>query len=250
MKYYDMVISLGQNCHASMVLRNCGQQRYTYPLDWSAGILWDRCGVAGLPGKVELICRHFQGAFEREDFVVFGEPAPDSPHYWVKNLKTGLQYQHDFPVGKSVDEYFSVFREKYHRRIDRFYEEIDRSEKILFFFLCYTDELTDDVVILCHNRLSCCFPDKRIDVMLVMRDDSIHVGTYHRTQINRHIVRYNVAMGDSIYDDENVEKKNTVFAVVNNHFVTASKINNMFEMLWNQQNEIERLKGGREREWK
>lgn len=181
MKYYDMVISLGQNCHASMVLRNCSQQRYSYPLDWSAGILWDRCGVAGLPGKVELICHDFQGAFEREDFVVFGDRPPDSPHYWVKNLKTGLQYQHDFPVGRSVDDYFPEFREKYRRRI------------------------------------------------------------------SRHIVRYNVAMGESLYDEKNVEKKNTVFAVVNNHFVTGSKINNMFEMLWKQQHEMEMLKEERDR---
>ena len=247
MKYYDMVISLGQNYHASMVLRNCSQQRYSYPLDWSAGILWDRCGVAGLPGKVELICHDFQGAFEREDFVVFGDRPPDSPHYWVKNLKTGLQYQHDFPVGRSVDDYFPEFREKYRRRISRFYEEIDRSDNILFFFLCYTDELADDVVLLCHNRLAGRFPDKHVDVMLVMRDDDVPVGTYRRTRISRHVVRYNVAMGDSLYDEKNVEKKNTVFAVVNNHFDTGSKINNMFEMLWKQQHEMEMLKEERDR---
>ena len=157
-------------------------------------------------------------------------------------MKTGLQYQHDFPVGRTVDEYFSVFREKYHRRIARFYEEIDRSEKILFFFMSYNEELTDDIVILSHNRLACRFPDKHIDFMLIMKDDDMKVGNYHRTQLNKNIVRYNVNIGDALYDDINMEKKNTVFAVVNNHFVTASKINNMFEMMWNQQHEIERLK--------
>ena len=242
MKYYDIVISLGQNCHSSMVLRNCGQQQFSYPLDWSAGILWDKCGVAGLPGKVELICNNFQGAFEREDFVVFGEPAPDSPHFWVKNLKTGLQYQHDFPKGETVDEYFPVFREKYQRRVNRLYEEIGRSERILFFFISYTNELTDDVVILCHNRLANCFPDKKIDLMLIMKDDSVDVGTYNRTDLNKNIVRYNVDIGHYLYADDCVENKNTVFAVVNNHFVTAAKINNMFDMLWNQQQEMERLK--------
>lgn len=242
MKYYDLVISLGQFCHASMVLRNCSQQQFSYPFDWSAGILWDKCGVAGLPGKVDLICNNFQGAFEKEDFVVFGDPAPDSPTFWVKNLKTGLQYQHDFPKGKSIDDYFPTFKQKYNRRVFRLYEEIGRSERVLFFFISYTSELSDNIIILCHNKLANHFHDKKVDLMIIMKDDTVSTGTYHRININKNIVKYNINTGNNIYDQNFIENKNTVFAVVNNHFVTASKINNMFDMMWKQQHEIELLK--------
>lgn len=70
MKYYDVAISLGQYCITSTALRRNNLQAETMIFDWSAGILFDVCGLGGLDGKVNLICNDFKDFFERKPSLI------------------------------------------------------------------------------------------------------------------------------------------------------------------------------------
>ena len=48
---YDAIISLGEFCAIASALKESGITPETYPLDWSAGVKWDKCGTCGFMGK-------------------------------------------------------------------------------------------------------------------------------------------------------------------------------------------------------
>lgn len=127
---YDAIISLGEMCATAMALKESRITLETYPLDWSGGVKWDKCGTCGFMGKIDLICNDFKDAFNLSEF--YGtEPRTRS----VLNNKTGLQYTHDFSWDKTVAEYHPEFVVKYHRRVKRLYEKINLSKNILFVFV-------------------------------------------------------------------------------------------------------------------
>lgn len=68
LKFYDNIISLGQYCSCSVLLREIGLQDFSFPFDWSAGTL-ECSGKGGLKIKIKLICNDFKNFFDKENFV-------------------------------------------------------------------------------------------------------------------------------------------------------------------------------------
>ena len=135
MKYYDLVVSLGQYCITTTALRRLCLQNRSYPFDWSGGILEDVAGKGGLSVKVDLICNNFDNFFNFNDFENRGNNQEgDTYNLWIVNKKTGLQYKHDFQASISFENQFEYVKDKYKRRINRLYKDINNGYNILFVF--------------------------------------------------------------------------------------------------------------------
>lgn len=188
MKYYDVAISLGQCCITSTALRRNNLQAESMIFDWSAGILFDVCGLGGLEGKVNLICNDFENFFNLEDLENRGNNQENDTHnLWIVNKRTGLQYKHDFPAWQPVDEAFPFVKERLNRRVKRLYDVINSSEKILFCFFARDVGFTDELLIEQQVKLSRKFPNKTIDFLYILQNPSYEVDKYEIFDLNDNV---------------------------------------------------------------
>lgn len=192
MKKYDLVISLGETCLTAMTLSHLNIRTKSYPFDWSAGVIPERAGNAGFLGKINLICNYFKNAFEKEDFKEFNYAQPGE-HRFVRNLSTGLQYIHDFPWNVSMDEYFTEFKEKYSRRIKRLYDDIKKSESILFIFIARWSFLPLEDIVKGSELLKSFFADKKINLLILQHDNYMDKFSYKEFYFLKDItyIKYN-----------------------------------------------------------
>lgn len=186
-KKYDKIISLGETCSCSMVLRYLKLQNISYPLDWSGAWNADIAGTCGFLGKVHLIESHFKNAFNRDDFFETNDGIPND-HRFVKNSKTGLQYVHEFPWNISVDEHFPIFKEKYERRVKRFYTDIENSKGVLFVFIArWGGILSIDEIFQGCSILTKVFYSKKIDFLIFQKVDNIDIFDTKYLQLSQNI---------------------------------------------------------------
>lgn len=172
---YDAIISLGETCATSMCLRYLHLQDYSWPFDWSGAWSSDLAGTCGFLGKVNLIADGFSNAFDREDLFESNLAIP-SPHRFVRNSKTGLQYHHDFPWNETVDEYYHIFKAKYERRVKRFYDRISNGDRVLFVFIArWGGVLSFEEILEGYNILCKTFNKTHIELLIFQRNDVLDV---------------------------------------------------------------------------
>lgn len=189
-RYYDIVIPLGEFCIAAHALRNCHISAETMPLDWSGGVLHDKCGIGGLSGKIDLILNRFTNFFEREDFEVKTDEPSNTNHLQVQNNRTGLQYLHDFSVAKPFYEQFDEIKTKYLRRVERFYDVMEKSNKVCFFFMSLTFDIDDAYLVEQALRLRRFFSSKQIDFLFIINNKEIKGNKYKFNRIGDGMYRY------------------------------------------------------------
>ena len=109
-KSYSNYVSLGSFCSVAMELERFGLRSASFPFDW---LLSDFRGV------VEAINSNF-GAFFDESFFEQSKQRL----YVYRNSKYGFEFVHNFSKYKPLSTQLDVFREKYNRRINRFFKVI------------------------------------------------------------------------------------------------------------------------------
>lgn len=230
MKYYDYIISLGHCCHVAIVLKELFLKGESDVFDWSGGNLFDKCGIGGFEGKVNLICNNFENFLNLEDFEEF-KHATNNKHKNVRNRKTGLQYLHDFPIDETIEEEFPSFKQRYQRRIDRLYRKIQDAEKICFVFVTRTEILPIETVLKAEKKLNELFNNK-IDLLIIQHKDNLKQNEYIKTDINKHItcVYFNNLF---ITNHDGRMNKEAYSEIIEKNIMTKHKINN-FKNLYKQ----------------
>lgn len=194
---YDLIIPLGEFCATATALKKCGLRKKAYPFDWSAGVVWEQCGNCGFLGKINLICNNFEEAFNLEDLEEFKVPNNDKRS--VKNVRTGLQYFHDFPLDQEIKDYYSEFRKKYKRRVERLYNDISKSKNILFIFVTRENHtLSFSEIEEGYNSLAHKFKNKNISLLILLSTDQYALNQYdilkYSSQIG--VIKYRDIVGD------------------------------------------------------
>lgn len=139
-KKYDFAFSLGSACSATQALRQAGLQYASFPFDWLYG--------STLVGRAQLIAEDFKDWIRKDALVAIKPPDDHKTDIW-ENVETGIVFNHDFPRNVPLSESFAGVEEKYRRRISRFLNQIERSKRILVFFLATPiDTLTEDADLL------------------------------------------------------------------------------------------------------
>lgn len=192
MKFYDVIISLGQYCITSTALRRCHLQDKSSIFDWSAGILPEKCGIGGLSGKVDLICNDFENFFNFEDFENRGNNQEnDTYNLFIVNNRTGLQYKHDFPADKGFKASFDEVKQKYMRRVERFYHTVAINKKILFVFIARDSNFSNQYLIEQQQKLAQKFPNKIIDFLYIIHSDHLSPKELIEEQLTENVLRCN-----------------------------------------------------------
>ena len=163
---FDFVVSIGQGCACTSYLRRCNLQNYSYPFDW----------IAGPPMSMitDYIVNGFQDFLNMEDLEPFdpGDGHGDKRTMDLyRNKRNNYHHFHDFPLNTPLEESFEMVKEKYDRRIKRFYENIDSSKKILFVWFSHFEPKEDKDFIDSCKRLRERFSDKEI-YMLAIENNS------------------------------------------------------------------------------
>lgn len=163
-KSYDYIISLGENCFMALLLKEMNLRKASFPFDWSRGIRTDLCGITGFQGKINMILQGFDSCFEEPDLREFHRDS-SFPFLFMVNIRTGLQYTHDFPKDVPIKEFFPVYKERYLRRSARL-NECCRNKKILFCFVAQTQKLPLSLVRKAKEDLRSYFKNPLIDFII------------------------------------------------------------------------------------
>ncbi|TVX92106.1 DUF1796 family putative cysteine peptidase [Paenibacillus agilis] len=134
---YNAVISLGSNCLPAIQLERNGLRRFTGPIDWM-----DSKHTSAITELIRSRFNHFlykphlQSIGILNDFVLIQDN-----HYQVIVV-------HDFPVTNNNEQIWNSYPEvidKVTRRIQRLYQYMERSDRLLFI---RTDTTMNDALLL------------------------------------------------------------------------------------------------------
>lgn len=203
MPKYQNVVSLGYFCSPAIELNYLNLRKSSLPFDWV---------ISGNFGQVlELIDNNFKDFLEPE----FLFQLKQYPQYY-RNIKYNIDFYHDFDELKSFDRQIDKIKEKYDRRIARFYNTI--KEPTLFLrYICSKEEavyinnnyekikkllksynVDNDIIFVANKEDSCSETSSDIKVWYVEKDKNDYVA--------RHFIRENPDI--YIYICENVSKNN------------------------------------------
>ena len=145
------------------------------PFDWLLG--------PSLKNRVDVIVGDFAGWLEPGDFKFLGNPNKFT-HDSYLNVKTGFKFSHDFALNVPFEKSWQEVREKYLRRIARFYERIRASRRVLFVWLenpVAPDRPSDEEVRQSVEALAAKFPGVKTELLVVDRaPDDEDTGAFRR----------------------------------------------------------------------
>ena len=245
MKYYDIAISLGQYCITSTALRRNNLQAESMIFDWSAGILFDVCGLGGLEGKVNLICNDFKDFFNLEDLENRGNNQEnDTYNLWIVNKRTGLQYKHDFPAWQPVEEAYPFVKARLDRRIKRLYSEIESSDRVLFCFFARDIGFTDELLIEQQVKLARKFPNKGIDFLYILQNSSYSVDKYDICDLNDNVKKIEMNFihpTDPVYPESWNGNTEIYYPILRKLFFTKATVPLLNKSLYQLENQYARI---------
>ncbi|MED3981909.1 DUF1796 family putative cysteine peptidase [Priestia megaterium] len=136
---YDVVLGLGYWCDIANQLKRHNLRQFSSPFDW----IW----TPSLSDINKLLRNRFKdfmkvenmkfvnygiGTVDNKDNLVFTDESPKT--YILEDTKYNITSVHDFPVlpNQNWEASYPYVKEKFDRRINRFFEKINNSELILF----------------------------------------------------------------------------------------------------------------------
>ncbi|MBQ8945903.1 MAG: hypothetical protein IJ058_03725 [Lachnospiraceae bacterium] len=112
-KNYKNYISLGYFCSVAMELERIGLRSASYPFDWLV--------TPEFSHVLEMIETGFSGFLDKDRLSL----KQGTSKIYV-NSATGFSFVHDFDDKRSLSEQLASVDDKFRRRIDRFYRDIEK----------------------------------------------------------------------------------------------------------------------------
>ncbi len=163
-KEYDIVYSLGYDCACAQYMQYAQIRICSGPFDWLTN--------ADFETRMNLILNDFENFLDIDDLKFL----PKNPNMfndpycnYYENIRNGFYYYHDFPIGEDFTEVFKQVKEKYNRRIKRFYDNLINKEKVLIiYFTHYPINNNELIKELCQKV--CKKFNKKIDFLIIEYD--------------------------------------------------------------------------------
>ncbi len=168
---YDFVCSIGSDCGCAGHLVRRRLRRASYPLDWIG--TW----YGGILAVARLVESDFAGFLKIENLV--REPNPpraaqdDHDHEYYHDIGAGVDFAHDFPLDVPLtdERSFPAVRQKYDRRIARFYESVRTSKRTLLIYWTWRDHPSTEDILRAAEVIRKKFSGSRIDVLAMRNVD-------------------------------------------------------------------------------
>ncbi len=136
--------------------------------------------------NANLLCSGFRDYLNLNDLEDTGQFYVDriGPCKIVKNKRTGIIFNHDFPQGSALAVSYPMVRAKYKRRIQRVMREILKSHRVLFIYMeenSQTQPLQNlSVVSKASDLLSKNFPNQEVHLLYLSNDIRMKKGIVKR----------------------------------------------------------------------
>lgn len=188
-KKYDFILPMGNACSCTQILRAAGLQHLSFPFDWVIYELAD--GRSDLLARTDLVTSSFQDWLNRDD-LVFRARIDWHPHDIYFNRRTRVLFNHEFSFNADFDAEYPVIKAKYERRINRLYECIRSSKRVLIARIDRPDQSPSTTIGECERALKMLsgkFPGVDFDLLLVSMDASRPLAEMDVSRPSAHIVR-------------------------------------------------------------
>lgn len=192
MKKYDIIYSIGRDCACASYLQKNGLRLTSGPFDWLTN--------AGFEERFTLLLNDFQDFLDKKYLKQMPKPTQfpaDKNNDYYENIKTHLYFWHDFPSDKTFDEAYPEIKQKYARRIKRFYDNIKNKNKVLLVWFSQVHQTPDKTVLDLCNRFSEKM-GKSVDFLIIEHQEGLH--TPQKYMLSDNIERW---MGHALKCDEN-----------------------------------------------
>ena len=146
---YDFVVSIGEDCACAMYLNKFLLRTRSYPFDWLCN--------APFETRIDLILNDFNGFLQHDNMRWFPKPTSglrDMKNENYEDTNTKFYFYHDFRSDVDFKEMFPIVREKYDRRIKRFYEAIANSKNVLFVWWSRDKIIPQETLLDAQRKLS------------------------------------------------------------------------------------------------
>ena len=183
---HDLYISLGAGCSCTQALRKSHLQYYSYPYDWLFG--------ADFIDRIKIIANDFKDWMNYEDLELIGTRENPILCKIYKNKKTGIVFNHDFPLSKLLEDSYSRVKQKYERRIKRLINQIEASRSILFVYIEIPNErreITHKDLITGYELLKKRFRNVDVNILYLFSSREVEFQYRKVIQVNEHITRIN-----------------------------------------------------------
>lgn len=154
---YDEAVSLGYSCQVSWNLENNSRRTFAYPFDWF------RTPFDSLTAFIKNAGAEF---FDFDKLNVIGPYPGDIPYFHVIDLVYGIESFHDFFVTPPLWNY-QYIKDKYDRRIKRFFSLLNSQKRVLFVRQDCTREQAEFLDQLLHDL----YPNLSYNLLVVADDD-------------------------------------------------------------------------------
>ena len=202
---FDLIVSLGEDCACTSYLRRFNLQDYTFPFDWLTR--------ASFTTRIDLICNNFENFLRKENIYKLGFPYNtriNCEHADYEDKKLEFNFYHDFNKNLEFTDAFNDVKNKYNRRIARFYNLAENSNKILFVWWDRSNKIESDTIIESYKRLSNKFPKKDVYLLLIFYSEIEN----HTSLENEHIY---IAKYNNLYNIKDHSYNDTLGNTLNNY---------------------------------
>jgi len=177
---FDLVISIGESCACSGYLRRFKLQDYSYPLDWLTG--------ASFESRIDVLTNNFNDFLNIDNLSKLEKNQNminDNKCDYYQDSVYNFIFLHDFKINQPFEQEYENVKTKYNRRIKRMYEQIEKSDKILFVWFGWSNFPDAQVVKSCYQRLSEKFKNKSVYLLVIEHSEDIEEMSYFE---NKHIL--------------------------------------------------------------
>lgn len=146
---FDLVISIGEDCACAMFLNKTHLRTASYPMDWLCHATFEQ--------RINLICNNFDHFLEKSNMKWFPKPSRglrDLENENYEDTATGFYFYHDFPSNMRFEESFPTVKEKYNRRIARFYRNINKAKNVLLVWWSRDKIIKNRILLQAQNKIS------------------------------------------------------------------------------------------------
>ncbi|MEQ9901004.1 DUF1796 family putative cysteine peptidase [Pectobacterium punjabense] len=186
MKKYDIIYSIGRDCACSEYLNKNGLRISSGPFDWLTN--------ANFEERFKLLLNDFKDFLNPEDFIILKKDPlvlNDNNCDYYENKNTNFYFYHDFPINIDFSDSFNDVKEKYLRRIDRFYLNVKNKDRVLLVWFSHYHS-TDDKIVIDNCNEFCKKLDKNIDFLIIEHDEKLFEHQIENKKIAKNITRINL----------------------------------------------------------
>lgn len=182
-KTYDLIYSLGEDCGCALYMERNGLRSYSGPFDWLTH--------ATLQTKFNLILNDFKGFLDKESIKPLDQENHSSNLNFdlYHDINLDFHFYHDFIKDINFNKNFKSVKNKYNRRIKRFYKKINKADKVLLIWFSrysiYDSAMEKEFCEKIMEKF-----DKKIDFLFIEKDGSKKLGELEKIEISPNIIKY------------------------------------------------------------